>query len=177
MNNINTKELWDKIYSKPIKFSKKTMYALYNLIPDKCSVLDIGCGNGKLLQMLAGKKSCDTYGIDISEIAIKRIIKSNLKGETLNAENLDGFNKGFDVVVLSHTLEHITNDENLIRNCRRITSRFLLVAVPQKGSRASDVPEHVRIYDAESLTRLLLKFFSKVEDYSLSPHLILKAYV
>jgi ubiquinone/menaquinone biosynthesis C-methylase UbiE len=59
---------------------------LYNdvvrLLPlsDSDSVLDIGCGNGNVLNMLAGRhesKSCSFTGIDISPSAIKSALKRN----------------------------------------------------------------------------------------------------
>lgn len=177
MNNINTKELWNEYYNGLFKFSATTMYVLLNLIPHGSAVIDIGCGRGDLMKRLKATRDCQVYGLDISDVAIKKLQEKGFEGEVKDIENLDDFEKIFHISVLSHTLEHVTNDDNLIKNCRRITNRYLLVAVPMPDAKFANAKEHVRIYNKEMLTALLLKHFSSVEDFSVSPHLILKANV
>jgi ubiquinone/menaquinone biosynthesis C-methylase UbiE len=46
-------------------------------LSDSDSVLDIGCGNGNMLNMLAGRSGCNFTGIDISPSAIKGALKRN----------------------------------------------------------------------------------------------------
>ncbi len=177
MDNINTREYWDKKYEKAVKFSSTTMYILFNLIPYGLSVLDIGCGTGHLIGKLAGFKKCKVYGIDISNKAINILHTKGINGEVWNAENLDGFDKKFDVVVLSHILEHITDEENLIRNSKPIANKFILVAVPNNLMGSEEEPTHLRKYTKVGLSNLLSKYFNKVEDYSSDKFLIMKAYV
>ena len=48
-------------------------------LSDSDSVLDIGCGNGNVLNMLASRSGCNFTGIDISPSAIKSALKRNRK--------------------------------------------------------------------------------------------------
>lgn len=173
--NINTAEHWDAIHKSSGKFSAKMMYNLFKLIPEKSSVIDIGCGRASLIKKLKLEKECDVYGVDISQFAIDRLNCEGIDGCVVDAENLDDFEKTSDVVVISHTLEHITNDENLIKNALRIAKKFVLIGVPD-GLPPSEVKEHIRAYDKDGLTKMLLKYSDKVEDFSKGDRLILKAY-
>ena len=177
MSNINTKEYWDEFHQKESSISAVTMYILFNLIPWDSSVIDIGCGHSNLVIRLNREKNCKIYGIDISEFAIKALAKHKIECDVMNAENLDGLNREADIVVISHILEHITNDEGLIRNALRMAKRFVLIAVPNNCMPPEECPEHERMYNKESLTKLLKKYSTQIDDHSSGRHLILKAYV
>lgn len=69
----------------------------------KKDVLDFGCGWGGYLRTL---KSCKSYnGIEIREDCI-RYIKQNIKKINVS-NNINSFNKNFDLITMFHTLEHI----------------------------------------------------------------------
>ena len=78
-------------FGKPTGFGGKIVTAVMNrqnlplyeetvrLLSPRSSekILDIGCGNGYVLEMLAAKYNCDYAGIDISESILKTATKRN----------------------------------------------------------------------------------------------------
>lgn len=177
----NSPEYWDKSWEQGIKkFPLYTMNMIKRLIPVEVSVLDIGSGDGTFLKRLKEEKKCSVYGIDISVVAIEKAKELGIPGEVRSAEELDDFDMAFDVVVCSHLLEHIGNDEGLIANIFRITKNFAVITVPNDCSYPEETGEHVKKYTKESLKTLLNKYFSKIEDYTrynrelLKNHLIFK---
>jgi ubiquinone/menaquinone biosynthesis C-methylase UbiE len=76
----NPTGLGGKIISHIMNIQNRNLYGetIRLLSPaDSDSVLDIGCGNGYMLNMLARRYNCDFTGIDISNIAIKAASNRN----------------------------------------------------------------------------------------------------
>ncbi|MEK9207081.1 MAG: methyltransferase domain-containing protein [Patescibacteria group bacterium] len=177
----NSQEYWDDSWTRGIKkFPKHTMQRIFNLIPNKVSVLDIGSGSGNFLYDLKEKKNCEVYGIDISQVAIDKGKEKGVDGEVRSAEEMDNFTREFDVVVCSHLLEHIGDDKNLVKNINKTTKQFAIIAVPNDCSFPEFTSEHVRKYTAKSLKELLIRHFPRIEDHTgynrktLKNHLIFK---
>ncbi|QRN41301.1 MAG: methionine biosynthesis protein MetW [Neisseriaceae bacterium] len=107
---------------------------IFDWIPERSRVLDLGCGEGELLYALKTQKNCQGYGI---EIDTNRILKSMEKGINVlqgNIENgLDIFNNGqFDVVVLSQTIQAMRNTEGILQEMARVGNQ-LIVTFPNFG--------------------------------------------
>jgi len=82
-------------------------------------ILDVGCGNGSLLQPFCTSQEC--YGVDISEIQLK---KAQMKGIRtchidLESERLPFANDFFDLVICSETIEHLLDPDNLLQEIHR----------------------------------------------------------
>jgi len=103
-------------------------------------ILDYGCGLGQILQALKveGYKNC--YGVDIEKSAIEFCKENSLHVEELNLDNLlNPFSSKFDIIILSHIIEHIPKDEiintlNFIKNEFLADNGKLLIAVPNAQS-------------------------------------------
>lgn len=99
-------------------------------------VLEIGFGDGSFLEALA-RKGWDAYGIDISdealEMARSKVGLSVMKGELLDCGMEESF---FDVVVMRHVLEHITNPGETLVEIRRILKQngTVYITVPNIDS-------------------------------------------
>ncbi len=101
---------------------------MVELIPEGASVLDLGCGTGSLLARLTAQGHRRTTGIEWDEPSIVRgmqrgldIIQADLnKGLAAFAENQ------FDVVVLSQTLQTVTDVERVVDEMLRIGSRGIV---------------------------------------------------
>ena len=100
------------------------------------NVLDIGCGQGRFLEMLAAKKKARSlWGCDISpkliELAKARVPKADLR--VANALDLKGYpSNAFDFVFMIGSLEHMIEHEQALREAARVLKRggSLIVAVP-----------------------------------------------
>ena len=106
-------------------------------------ILDYGCGLGQILKALGNDGYQNCYGVDIEKNAIEFCIKNNLHVEELDLDNLDNpFESKFDVIILSHIIEHIPKDE-IINTLSFIKEEFLedngklLLAVPNAQSNTS----------------------------------------
>ena len=75
-------------------------------------VLDLGCGNGRLYELLR-KKSADYYGVDASEklIAIAKQRYPNAKFRVADALNLPFLDNFFDKIISIAVLHHIPSQE------------------------------------------------------------------
>ena len=175
--NLNTREYWDSRWLAGGTLSRKCEKVLMKLVTeDHVSVLDIGCGSGRILRGLRKDKKCDVFGIDISPVAITKLSHQGIPGVVGRAEELHTLQKKFDVVICSHTLEHIDDDAKLVRDIAEKAFKYAIFAVPNNAMGPEECPDHVRKYTTEGLTALLSKYFKRVEDHSTGIHLILKAY-
>lgn len=85
-------------------------------------VLDLGCGNGVLLEYLIRKKNVKGTGIEIDE---EKVTQGILKGVNviqgdINEEILDYADQTFDYVILSQTLQQVTRPAWLISEMLRV---------------------------------------------------------
>lgn len=105
-----------------------------NLIPNQARILDVGCGDGSLMQSLIQEKNIDARGIELEEENVKKCISKGLSVIEGNAENeLGQFpNKSFDFVILSQTLQAFYNPENVLDHLLRI-GKYVIVSIPNFG--------------------------------------------
>ena len=105
-----------------------------SLIGQNSHVLDVGCGDGVLMEFLRKEKEVDIRGIEISKSKIQNCIEKGLTIIEGNAEkDLKQFpDKSFDYVILSQTLQAFLNPENVINELLRI-GKQAIVTIPNFG--------------------------------------------
>ena len=99
-------------------------------------ILDIGCGNGYLLENLSREGYTNLYGIDLELSQIK--LNSKVKYSILNSSQLYKIKQKFDVIMCFHVLEHLET-KDLSKTMEQIVSSLnnngvLIVAVPNAQS-------------------------------------------
>ena len=96
-----------------------------DLIKQDSRVLDVGCGDGVLMEFLNRKKNVDIRGIEISKKKVQKCISKGLTIIEGNAEkDLKQFpEESFDYVVLSQTLQAFFNPEYVINELLRVGKR------------------------------------------------------
>lgn len=99
-----------------------------SLINSKSKVLDLGCGNGDLLQLLFHYKNIDGSGIEIEPDRIQESIAKGLSVIQGDLEEIvkDYPDKMFDYVILSQTLQELSHPSETLRNMIRIGKKALI---------------------------------------------------
>ena len=113
---------------------KNEFKIIANLIPIQSRLLDVGCGDGTLIEALIKQKNIDARGIELEENKVKKCISKGLSVIQGNAETeLSQFpDKAFDFVVLSQTLQAFYRPENVLEQLLRIGHR-VIISIPNFG--------------------------------------------
>ena len=113
---------------------KNEFKIIANLLPPQSRVLDVGCGDGTLIEALIKEKSIDARGIELEEEKVKECISKGLSVIEGDAETeLSQFpDKAFDFVILSQTLQAFYQIENILAQLLRIGNR-VIISIPNFG--------------------------------------------
>jgi methionine biosynthesis protein MetW len=112
----------------PIRLDHKI---IVDLIPDGSSVLDLGCGNGELLDVLLREKNVIGSGIEIDEQAVYQCVEKGLSvfhGD-IDSGIADYNDKSFDYVILNQTLQQVKHLEIVFNDSLRV-GRNVIVGLP-----------------------------------------------
>jgi 2-polyprenyl-3-methyl-5-hydroxy-6-metoxy-1,4-benzoquinol methylase len=101
------------------------------------SLLDVGCGEGVLVQRLAGRLNGGrAVGIDLEEDSIQAgwaVHRApNLEYRVMEAANLPFADGEFELASAIEVLEHVPDPEHTLAEMARCASRHLLVSVPRE---------------------------------------------
>ena len=110
---------------------RRDLELIAQLVPEGSRVLDLGCGNGELLQHLRRHRGCRGFGVEIADANIVECVKRDVKVLQLNLEEgLALFDdQSFDVVLQLDTLQHLRNTEKMLRETARV-GRIGIVSFP-----------------------------------------------
>ena len=102
-----------------------------DMIEPGTRVLDVGCGNGALLEYLWREKQVDARGIEISTQGVQACVSAGLsvvQGDV--EEDLYNYPDGaFDYVILSQTLQAMMDPKAMIEQMTRI-GKHVIVSLP-----------------------------------------------
>jgi len=110
---------------------ESTQRFIAQLVPHGARVLDLGCGDGALLDLLQRERGCTGYGVEIADGNVLKCIRRGVDVIQLNLdEGLSLFqDASFDVVLQIDTLQHLRNAEVMLRETVRV-GRIGIVAFP-----------------------------------------------
>ena len=170
---------------------KQEFKIISDLIDENSHVLDVGCGDGILMEYLVKEKKVNIRGIEISKTKVQNCIAKGLTIIEGNAEeDLKQFpDKSFDYVVLSQTLQAFLNPEKVINELLRI-GKQAIVTIPNFGY--WKIRLHLLLKGTMPVTRTLpdewyntpnihlctLKdfvYFSKAKNFKLSKSIALRS--
>lgn len=114
---------------------KNEFKAIIDLIDKNTRVLDVGCGDGTLIEFLKKNKNINIRGLEISKENVQKCIAKGLTVIEGNAEtDLKQFpNNSFDYVVLSQTLQAFLNPELVIIELLRVGKK-VIITIPNFGN-------------------------------------------
>src|SRR5215475_14155288 len=110
-------------------------YAIISEIVEPNSrVLDLGCGEGELLEWLAANKNVDARGVEISGAKVQRAIARGVSvfQSDIDEGLADYPDQAFDYVILSQTLQETRQPRRVLREMLRVGRRGI-VAFPNFG--------------------------------------------
>lgn len=113
---------------------KNEFKIIANLLPNNSRVLDVGCGDGTLMETLINQKNIDARGMELDQNNVKKCISKGLSVIEGNAETeLGQFpEKSFDFVILSQTLQAFYQPENVLDQLLRI-GKNVIISIPNFG--------------------------------------------
>lgn len=151
-------------------------------------ILDYGCNSGYFTNMIYKKCPNNTVcGADINPYAVRAATK-RFKHLTFYMVDNDFFKKHtFDIIVISHVLEHIVERETFMKNLATILADDgrLIIAIPQERIRGDatvfqimfnacrfkfENPHVVKLY-YENLEELLTTIGLKIDDHTYTNYL------
>ena len=108
--------------------------SIARLVPQGSRVLDLGCGNGALLDHLIRERGCSGYGVEIDDANVQACVARGVNVIQFNLE--DGLalfgDDSFDVVLQIDTLQHLRNAEVMLVETARV-GRTGIIAFPNFG--------------------------------------------
>jgi len=118
-----TNKIWEDFEKNP----KKPFFDIINSLNLKYhSVCEVGAGNGSGLKLfqLAGK---DAFGYEPSEF-----LSNFAKKKGINIINgfIDNVKGEYDLLVMIHVLEHLTNPINVLKKLRKHIKKYLFIEAP-----------------------------------------------
>jgi methionine biosynthesis protein MetW len=105
---------------------------IVNLVEPGSSVLDLGCGEGELLEVLVRDRQVRGQGLELAEECIQACVArglTNIVHGDLDAGLADFADKSVDLVILTNTLQVLHRPLALIREMARV-GRRCLISIP-----------------------------------------------
>jgi methionine biosynthesis protein MetW len=110
---------------------RKDLELIGALVPTGSRVLDLGCGDGALLEWLQRERGCTGYGVELDDANVLKCVQRGVSVVQLDLEEgLALFDdQSFDVVLQIDTLQAIRHTERMLRETARV-GRIGIVAFP-----------------------------------------------
>ncbi|WP_439694718.1 methyltransferase domain-containing protein [Mucilaginibacter sp. AW1-7] len=167
------KTAYDKFYQKHDE-AWRMLGAKYKArhIVDVCKglafakVLEVGAGDGSILKILSDNNfAAEYHAVEISESGVSYIQSREIKN-LKSVQVFDGYKlpfatDSFDLIILSHVLEHVEHERMLLREIKRVAKRCV-IEVPRDYKAGVDARikhflayGHINVYTPSSLRYLL----------------------
>jgi SAM-dependent methyltransferase len=166
-DNLNVYEKFDWKSFTSADIADK-IQIIFDLIPDDVErILDVGCGNGAITNILA--ENYDVTGVDRSKEALKFVKTKKIQA---SADKIPLPDNQFDLVFSSELLEHLEAETlgKTVGEIRRLTKKYLLISVPNdenpdklsircpKCNFDYNRPNHINVFDEHKLATLFPDF-------------------
>lgn len=164
----------------------KTWLKYVNIDLTNLNFLDVGCGNGRYLQMLhrLGVPKSQLYGIEMSQEAIETLRQEGYQGFYGRLEDVENKlpENTFDLIVLLQVIEHVEHPRAIVQTLSRLLRPGGVLVLETPNTQSLDVnlfrqgywggyhfPRHWNLFDRSTLTRLVTQASLEVKDIQFLP--------
>lgn len=165
------------VYCNPILRMKFDFSVMYTRAELNGLLLDVGCGSGGFLRIMK-ELGWNVEGVDFDSIAVENARSKGLQVQKGTLEELKYPANYFDVITMSHLIEHVHDPWKILLECNRILKHGgrIVIVTPNSDSwsrkmfhedwRGLEPPRHLHIFKPNSLRALVEK--SGFKNYSTS---------
>ena len=113
---------------------RKDLNLIANLIEDDAKIIDIGCGDGELLDFLSKNKNAKIQGLEIDQKKVNKCVAKGLSVIQGDADkDLSLYpEKSFEYVILSQTIQATLEPKKILSELTRIGEK-VIVSIPNFG--------------------------------------------
>jgi len=94
------------------------------------SILDVGCGDGALLERMAQSGCTQCIGIEVDHERVMKLRERGIHAQVGSAEALEFADRAFQVVIFEYVAHHLANLEGALIEAARVCERAVLVLEP-----------------------------------------------
>jgi methionine biosynthesis protein MetW len=101
---------------------------IYQFVEAGSRVLDLGCGNGDLMYLLAREKNARVQGIELDDAAIYECVKKGLSVIHSDIESglVEYPDRSFDYVILNQSMQEVKRVDMVFEQALRIGTRIIV---------------------------------------------------
>lgn len=127
-------EMWTewvdmKIYGSASRWLRYLISKSLIYIKDVHTVLDVGCGEGTITNMLAEKLNAQVKGVDFSETGIQ-CAKYAYDRKNISFECTEEINGKYDLVTAFEVLEHVEDWKNVLNKMILSSNKYVMLSFP-----------------------------------------------
>ncbi|MET0546761.1 MAG: methionine biosynthesis protein MetW [Caulobacterales bacterium] len=110
------------------KTIRRDLETIAELTPEGARVLDVGCGEGELLELLTQRRNARAHGLELSQAGVNASVARGLSVVQGDADRDLAFypNDAFDLVVLSQTIQATRQPRHVLSELLRIGRRVIV---------------------------------------------------
>jgi len=155
-------KLWPLLYLLPLRRQREERAVMYLPLLKNQLLLDVGCGSGDRLARLTGL-GWKTWGLDFDPQAVEVARNRGCEVRCGSLEEAAYPAETFDVVMMSHVIEHVPAPLGTLKECFRILKPGgrLVLATPNIQSlghavfgvnwRGLEPPRHLHLFNRQAL--------------------------
>lgn len=140
-------------------------FVISQLVSDGARVLDVGCGDGALMQLLVRECNAKARGLELDPNKAHRCVVRGMSVVQGDAErDLGEFPSGaFDYVIFSHTLQHFRRPQAALKQAARIGAQ-VIVSISNAGrwDKRAEMLTKGRLGPSEHLQRYTVRDFAEL---------------